>query len=111
MTRKSVKLAIDALPLYASDAELGRAIMGDRAAEWKLIALLFEPRGLPKVDTQLHGRYVPAVLQFFDARHGVGGVDAPYPDANSRLSSHEEAIWNSRQKRRGARQTTSPKDK
>jgi len=105
MTRKPIKLATDALPLFASDVELGRAIMGERAAEWKLIARLFEPRGLPKVDTQLGGRYVPAVLQFFDARHGVGGVDAPYPDANSGVSSQEESILNMRQKRRGSRQT------
>lgn len=60
------------LPLFATDTELGLALLGRaRAALWGNIALEFEQEGLPKNDPRLGGRYVPAVKAFFDRQYGL----------------------------------------
>jgi hypothetical protein len=65
--------SFDALPLYANDDQIGAAILGEaRAKEWRSIALGLERKGLPPVDPIHRGRYVPAVKQWYDRRHGVG---------------------------------------
>jgi hypothetical protein len=69
----TARASLDALPLYASDEQIGVAILGKgRAKEWCAIALGLERKGLPQVDPIHRGRYVPAVKQWYDARHGVG---------------------------------------
>jgi hypothetical protein len=66
-------VTLDMLPLYASDEQIGAALLGPaRALEWPSIAAALERRGLPPVDPLHKGRYVPAVRRFYDLRHGVG---------------------------------------
>lgn len=72
--------ALDALPLFSDDAQIGLALLGPgRMGEWRSIAALLERRGLPKIDTLMGGRYVPAVKAFFDREYGI---DRPGPLQN-----------------------------
>jgi hypothetical protein len=60
-------LTIENLPMFAPDEAIATALMGPgKTAEWRQIAALLEGRGLPKIDTLMGGRYVPAVKRFFD---------------------------------------------
>ncbi len=60
------------LPLFATDAELGVALLGRaRAAVWSSLVPSFEREGLPKNDPLMGGRYVPAVKAFFDRQYGL----------------------------------------
>ncbi len=70
---------LEHLPLFADDAAIGGALLGrSRAREWTGIAPLLEPRGLPKIDALMGGRYVPAVKAFFDHQYGLNrGSDGP----------------------------------
>jgi hypothetical protein len=73
MTMRPISLAD--LPLYASDDELGAAILGrERAREWPGLAAALERKGLPPVDVLHKGRYVPAVKRWYDLRNGLGGI-------------------------------------
>lgn len=87
---------LDALPLFASDAEIGAALLGpERAREWGQIAPLLERDGLPKVDPMFGGRYVPAVKAYFDHDYGLA------PQAPLAPSGQENpAGWNRTSKRR-----------
>ena len=76
-------MKLDALPLFATDKDLGEALLGDRAKMWPGIAKHYEGRGLPPVDSLFGGRYVPAVVKFFDALNGVNGA-APFPAEDGR---------------------------
>ncbi len=88
--------ALEALPAFASDLELGKAILGTRrAGEWCQIAALLEPRGLPKIDGLMGGRYVPAVRAFFDRDNGLGGELPLASDGVEDLGA-----WKRKQKRR-----------
>ena len=70
MTRAPATL--DALPLFADDAAIGRALLGTaRAGEWKQLAPLYEAQGLPKIDPVMGGRYWPAVISFFDRQYNL----------------------------------------
>lgn len=79
MSRSGEASSIQALPLFATDAVLGAALLGDdRVREWREIVPLLEARGLPKVDTLMGGRYVPAVRAYFDHQYGLDrGGDLP----------------------------------
>ena len=60
------------LPLFATDAELGVALLGRaRASLWGNLAQAFEREGLPRNDPLMGGRYVPAVKAFFDRQYGL----------------------------------------
>jgi hypothetical protein len=88
----------DHLPLFADDASIGGAVLGsDRAPEWCEIATLLEARGLPKIDTLMGGRYVPAVKAFFDHLYGLDRAATPplAPDGAEDFDS-----WRRDQKRR-----------
>jgi hypothetical protein len=77
---KRVRVAsFDNLPLFATDDVIGSALLGaDRVQEWRQIAPLLEQRGLPKIDSQMGGRYMRAVVAFFDHLYGLDrGGDAP----------------------------------
>lgn len=64
--------ALETLPAFAGEAELGKALLGARrAGEWRALAPLLERRGLPKIDPLMGGRYVPAVKAFFDSDNGL----------------------------------------
>lgn len=54
------------LPLYPSEAQIARAVLGDRAKDWKHIAKVLEDKeGLPKINALMGGRFWPAVVAFF----------------------------------------------
>jgi hypothetical protein len=77
--------ALDDLPLFADDTALGSALLGlPRAGEWTNIVPIYERRGFPKVDPVMGGRYVPAVLAFFDREYGIGGATLSAPDGIER---------------------------
>lgn len=83
MSRRRTKW--DDLPLFASDAEIGTALLGTvRAGEFKARAALLEARGLPKIDPQWGGRYTPAVRRFFDNEYGLSDVTPRAPSGIER---------------------------
>lgn len=90
-----MKLALDDLPAFADEKELGRAVLGKRAGDWPQIAALLEGRGLPTINALMGGRYVPAVRAFFDRQYGLSSEDPQQPDGVEDLGS-----WR-KQKRRG----------
>lgn len=76
----------DDLPLFASDAEIGTAVLGPvRAGEFHGMATLLERFGFPKIDPRAGARYTPAVKRYWDAEYGLvdgkpknpGGVERP----------------------------------
>lgn len=78
MIKRSIKW--DDLPLFASDAEIGTALLGpERAGEFRQRAALLEGRGLPKIDPQWGGRYTPAVRRFFDVDYGLSDAKPRNP--------------------------------
>jgi hypothetical protein len=91
-------MTLDALPLFATDAELAKAILGKRAKEWPRVVALYEAKGLPPINTLMCGRFVPAVLKFFDHLEGVTN-SAPVASCDGK----EDALaWNKRKTRRPA---------
>jgi hypothetical protein len=98
VSRSGKASSIQALPLFATDAVLGAALLGDdRVQEWRQMVPLLEAHGLPKVDHLMGGRYVRAVVAFFDHRYGLDrSDDAPLvPDGVEDFDG-----WRKRQKRR-----------
>lgn len=64
---------IDAMPLYPDEKAIARAVMGSRAKDWPAKARFLEDTdGLPRVDVLMGGRFWPAVVEYFKARHGIG---------------------------------------
>jgi hypothetical protein len=62
----------DDLPLFASDDEIGTAVLGPvRASEFRGHAALLEGQGFPKIDARMGGRYTPAVRRFWDVEYGL----------------------------------------
>jgi hypothetical protein len=58
---------LDDLPLYASEDEIARAVLGEnRVKDWPAIAAIDERKGLPGIDPLHGGRYWPAVQRFYD---------------------------------------------
>jgi hypothetical protein len=89
--------AFDSLPLFAADGAIGAMVLGSgREKEWREIAPLLEARGLPKIDPMMGGRYVPAVICFFDQQYGLNHGSIPLaPDGPEDFKT-----WTGRQKRR-----------
>ena len=74
------KLTWDTLPAFATDEELGEVVLGrDRKREFRGLAELHEPAGMPKIDPAWGGRYTPAVKAFLDSRHGLALAAPPAP--------------------------------
>lgn len=71
-------LTAPAMPLFATDLEIGAIVLGKARAEWfAKIAHKLEAKGLPP-PCELHGgRYLPAVLKWYDARYGMDIVRLP----------------------------------
>lgn len=62
----------DDLPLFASDEQIGIALLGaDRACEFHGRATLLERDGFPKIDARWGGRYTPAIKKYFDREYGL----------------------------------------
>lgn len=65
------------MPLYPSEAQIARAVLGSRAKDWPSKArFLEETEGLPKVDPNMGGRHWPSVVAFFNMRHNLPVVAA-----------------------------------
>ena len=62
------------LPLYPDEGTIAIEVMGaGRAKDWPEKARYLEDKhGLPRVDELMGGRFWPAVVEFFCARHGMG---------------------------------------
>ncbi len=97
-----IRVTLENLPLFATDAELGPAILGKRASEWPRIAKLYEGHGLPKINPLLGGRYTPAVRRFFDCLEGTAtpGNILPARDGPEK----DGALWNETRKQRMQRE-------
>ena len=68
-------LTWDKLPLFATDEEVGEAVLGyERRKEFAAMALLQERDGMPKISPVWGGRYVPAVKAFFDNQYGLSAA-------------------------------------
>ena len=97
MARAAKASSVELLPLFAADDVIGAALLGpERVQEWQQIAPLLEARGLPKVDQLMGGRYVRAVVTFFDRQYGLDrGGDLPLvPDGVEDFDG-----WRRKQKR------------
>jgi hypothetical protein len=91
--------ALDNLPLYASEDQIARAVLGAGGEKrWKEFASFQENHGLPKIDPFFGRRYVPAVKRFLDRREGL--LDAPALTARDGKEDH--AAWNTRRSPRRA---------
>jgi len=74
------RMTIDDLPLFASDLEIGIAVVGEQRAEhWASITVkrLETFPGFPKIDEAHGGRYVPAVKRYYEALYGAPGGQKP----------------------------------
>jgi len=62
----------DQLPLFATDEEIGEAVLGrERRGEFHGLATLHERDGMPKISPVWGGRFVPAVKAFLDGQYGL----------------------------------------
>jgi hypothetical protein len=87
----------DALPLFATDAELAPAIMGTaRASVWTMaVAHLEGKKGFPPIDPVFGGRYRPAVRKWLDERWHMNGPGMPNIDVPI-----NPELWNVKRTRR-----------
>jgi hypothetical protein len=102
---KGKNLTLSDLPLFATDDQLGEAILGwARRKDFDGLATLREIDGMPKSSTFWGGRYVPAVKAFLDVDQGLPGV-RPLKE------NGVEGVWQSGRRKTGAihdRYSTSP---
>lgn len=72
---------IDTLPLFSDDEKIGEAVLGPkRKSEFKGLATLLEPQGMPKISPLWGGRYVPAVKAYLDRVSGITTTAPLNPD-------------------------------
>ncbi|MGY3130881.1 hypothetical protein ACVWZM_001563 [Bradyrhizobium sp. USDA 4501] len=69
----------DRMPLFPDEKMIAAAVMGSaRAKDWPAKARYLEDKhGLPAIDPLMGGRYWPAVVDFFNTRHGLTSKTAP----------------------------------
>lgn len=73
MARSSKYAGLESLPLFATDSELGAALLGPgRVQEFQQMVPMLEARGMPKIDHLMGGRYTRAVVAWFDQQYGLG---------------------------------------
>jgi hypothetical protein len=74
------------MPRYPTEAEIGRAVLGDRAKEWPALAIILERRGMPGIDPLMGGRPWRKVEKFFDTLEDLDAEGAPgVPSPRSRV--------------------------
>ena len=84
------KFTWETLPAFATDEEIGEVVLGrDRKREFRGLAELHEPAGMPKIDPAWGGRYVPAVRAYLDSRHGLA-LAAPLAPKGTEGKFHVE---------------------
>lgn len=59
------------MPLFPSEPEIARAVLGERWEQWKDKAVILDRKGLPPINPLMGGRYWPAVKAFFDVVNGL----------------------------------------
>lgn len=68
------------MPLYPTEAQIARAVLGDRAKDWKHIAKVLEDKeGLPRINELMGGRFWPAVVAFFHGWQHIS-LDGSIPE-------------------------------
>ena len=82
--------------MFPDEASLAEVVMGaGKTSEWRQFAALLEPRGLPKIDALMGGRYRPAVKAFFDKEYGLStAAPRTVPDGPEKLGT-----WSSKKDR------------
>jgi hypothetical protein len=71
----------DRLPLFASDEDIGEAVLGrHRKGEFAAMARVQERYGMPKICPVWGGRYVPGVKAFYDAQYGLSAAPPLTPN-------------------------------
>lgn len=77
MTRAPARVSFDDLPLFATDMEIARAVVGEaRAADWvktRLPTLAGKP-GYPPIDPYHNGRPTWLIRRFYEQYLGVAGI-------------------------------------
>lgn len=73
------------MPLYPSEPEIARLVLGARAKDWPALAIILERKGLPKVDPLMGGRCWAKVEKFFAREEGLDAPLAPDSPAPSRI--------------------------
>jgi hypothetical protein len=59
-------------PLYVDDHLLSQIILGEKAKQWPAVRAMLQREGMPDPRRAMGGLYyLPAQLQFLDAREGV----------------------------------------
>lgn len=77
MARIPLGISFDSLPLFATDMEIARAIVGDaRAKDWvatRLPTIASKP-GFPPIDAFHNGRPTWLIRRFYEQYLGVSGI-------------------------------------
>lgn len=83
------QVALEDLPLFASEMDISVALMGPgRYSTFLAIVPLLERRGFPQIDGLMGGRYTPAVRAFFDREYGIHGkTQHSVPRAHANLGA------------------------
>lgn len=72
--------------LFPCEAEIARRL-GQNVGSWKAKAIFLERDGFPKIDPLMGGRYLPAVIAYFDRRYGLSRVEASALDGQENLDA------------------------
>ena len=86
----------DKIPLYPDEDTIARQVVGPkRAREWPDKARYLEDKeGFPRIDVLMGGRFWPAVVEYFRARHGLmlpGGAD-PVAIGKTKISDRVRVV-------------------
>jgi hypothetical protein len=93
-------VSFDDLPLFASDAEIGAAVVGAaKANHWASVTvkrLELQP-GFPRFDEAHGGRYTPGVRKYYEVKHGSlnAGEQLRVPE-----KPEDNSAWTGRRSRR-----------
>jgi len=97
--------ALDKLPVFATDVEIAKAVVGKERASYYVKAVIpqLERLGFPKVDPLHDGRPVPLIKRFYEDYMGItAGFRTAAPDGKEDWS-----VWD-RKKRRTKKTDTQP---
>src|SRR6266704_656371 len=88
--------------LYRSEEEVALKILGPgRFRDWKDRVAILERQGMPQIDPLMGGRYMPAVLAFFDRLNGLSDRVVPSkPDGAENLSWRSPKAMSSHSQRK-----------